>query len=122
VQEVPPKALDKTSFERDEATGLNWACDPKELPKDYRFYTDVEAEEYPEESAPQRAYSLMSPEHLEKLESYVNTVPGRYGLKALRFHGNPKMGLVILGDWQEQFARPTGDQTMYIQGGSYAPA
>ncbi|KAI9768469.1 MAG: hypothetical protein M1840_004878 [Geoglossum simile] len=115
LQQVPPKALDKTSFEKDETTGLDWACDPKDLPSDYRFCTDVEVEEYPEEPAAQRAYSLLSPEHLEKLESYVNTVPGRYGLKALKFHGNPKMGVVILGDWQEEFARPTEGQTMCIQ-------
>jgi hypothetical protein len=88
------------------------------MPGDYRFCTDVESEDYPEDPAPQRAYSLFSPEHLEKLDSYVNTVPGRYGLKALRFHGNQRMGVVILGDWQERFASPTEDQTMHIEGTS----
>ncbi|KAH0544413.1 hypothetical protein FGG08_001439 [Glutinoglossum americanum] len=110
------KAPDISSPETDAVTGLGWVCSPKHLPKDHRFCTDVENEDYPEDPAPQRAYTLFLPEHLEKLESYVNTVPGRYGLKALKFHGNSKMGVVILGEWQERFVESTGDPTMYIQG------
>ncbi|KAH0557159.1 hypothetical protein GP486_005053, partial [Trichoglossum hirsutum] len=115
TKQVPPQAPDQSNLKIDEATNLNWACDPKDIPRGYRFCTDVESEEYPEDPAPQRAYSLFLPEHLEKLDSYVNTVPGRYGLKALRFHGNQKMGVVILGDWQEGFASPTQDQTIHIK-------
>ncbi|KAI9784014.1 MAG: hypothetical protein M1816_001096 [Peltula sp. TS41687] len=62
------------------------------------------------------ATTHVTPRHLEHVEAYVNTVQGRYGLKALRFHHNRRTGPKMLGDWQEERARPIPEQKMQIKG------
>ncbi|KAI9679059.1 MAG: hypothetical protein M1829_001729 [Trizodia sp. TS-e1964] len=63
-----------------------------------------------------KAYTIFEPDHLEKIESYSNSVQGRFGLKALKLHGDRRSGVLILGDWQDRFAHPTEDQIFPIQG------
>lgn len=63
-----------------------------------------------------RSFTLFEPDLLLGVDAYVNDVPGRFGLKALKFRGSPEMGEILLGDWQDEFARPTQMQRMLIDG------
>ena len=67
------------------------------------------------------ATTLVDSGNLELIEAHINTVPGRYGLKALRFSGNRRMGTVMVGDWQGERAKPGAGQTMQIKGVARSP-
>ena len=99
---------------RDTETDLDWTTDPKGLPTGYELSHDISYSVF--KPPPQRAFALFDPTSLQKIDSYVNPVSGRYGLKALRFHADRRMGTTTLGDWQDQYARPTEDQSMRISG------
>ncbi|KAI9839085.1 MAG: hypothetical protein M1838_004400 [Thelocarpon superellum] len=99
----------------DPTTDLEWAVNPRHVPKAY----DVESGLFFQHRirwAPQRAYTLFEPGRLQHVDAYLNTVRGRYGLKALRFRGDGSMGTILLGDWQVRFARLTGSHIMSIAG------
>lgn len=97
---------------------LDWSRDTKDLPLDYRVSksigTGVTAIAAGKFRRP--VHTLIDPANLEYVEAYVNTVPGRYGIKALRFQGTRIMGTVLLGDWREERARPIAQQKMQIRG------
>ncbi|KAI9807362.1 MAG: hypothetical protein M1833_000105 [Piccolia ochrophora] len=96
-------------------TGLWWGTNPSALPKDYRLTPMVGLDPL---TAPRpfHAFTLLDPPNLERIDAYVNTVPGRFGLKALKFRGNRRMGTTVLGDWQDKYAKPTDGRIMRLQG------
>ncbi|KAI9824763.1 MAG: hypothetical protein M1832_001591 [Thelocarpon impressellum] len=117
VNKPGPQPLCELS-KRDTETDLEWAMDTKSLPAGYQLSRDLRfgfgSDRLSE--PPRRAFALFEPRHLLRVDAYVNPVSGRYGLKALRFDGEPEMGTVLLGDWQVQHARPTRERTMSIAG------
>ena len=108
----PPSAQTK-----DVNTELDWAVDPRHLPARCSLTTQSRFDDVIK-PRPHRAFSVFEPQQLESIEAFVNPVRGRYGLKALRFQGQRRMGTVLLGDWQARFARPSAEQTMHIAGTS----
>lgn len=103
-------------LETDPETGYRWAMDPA-LPPDYeRSDSLVAYEGTKEKSKPQRGTTIIDAHNLERIDAFINTVPGRYGVKALRFIGNRRMGTVVLGDWQDDYARAPAVHSMSIKG------
>lgn len=94
---------------------MDWATDPKHLPVNYHLSSDLTPSHgHNRLTTLSRAYSLFDPEHLQQIDPYVNHVPGRFGLKALRLRGDRRMGTVLLGDWQSQNAGPSEGYAMQI--------
>ncbi len=96
------------------AIDLEWAENPPSPPAGYRLSEDFSSDS-DQSGSTQRAFTLIEPVHLRRIEACVNTYPGRYGLKALRFSGNRRMGPVLLGDWTEEDP-PAPEHTMIIEG------
>ncbi|KAI9677422.1 MAG: DNA-directed RNA polymerase I subunit rpa49 [Caeruleum heppii] len=100
---------------RDTETDLDWVMSPKSLPRGYRFTPLPERLDAIIPGA-RRAFCLIQPEYLQEMEAFVNTYPGRYGLKAIRFSGCARMSPAILGDWQDSYAKPSAGERMLIKG------
>ncbi|KAI9884088.1 MAG: DNA-directed RNA polymerase I subunit rpa49 [Watsoniomyces obsoletus] len=98
----------------DPGMDIQWVENPPSLPGGYHLQEDFSSDSYPSEQT-RRAFTLIEPPDLRRIEAYVNTYPGRYGLKALRFSGDPRMGPVLLGEWEDEF-HPSPEQTMIIEG------
>ena len=95
-------------------TDYGWDTNPD---PPYRLSSHPQLPSYLESSI-RRAFTWIEPVCLQRVEAYISTVPGRYGLKALRFRGDRRMGMVLLGDWHEGRAKPGLQQTMDFEGGS----
>lgn len=113
---TPPNSSTLTYEEA--AISLDWTVDPNYLPPDHLVSKSVGdgPAAITERKFVPPANTLVDPENLELIEAYVNTVHGRYGIKALRFHGTRRMGTKLLGNWQEERARPVPQQKMRIKG------
>ncbi|KAI9891305.1 MAG: hypothetical protein M1814_002818 [Vezdaea aestivalis] len=113
--------------------GLEAAPRKRDLPslRDYKWATDINLLDFAFAPAarfrdlavgqtilpqPKLAHIIIFPKSLRKIEAYVNNKPSHYGLKALKFHGDPQMSTVVLGDWQDQFAEPSSNEMMTIDG------
>ncbi|KAI9816157.1 MAG: hypothetical protein M1826_001883 [Phylliscum demangeonii] len=59
---------------------------------------------------------LVDPENLESIESIINDVRGRFGVKCLKFHGNRKMGSIRIGEYFDHELKRNPRQTMSIDG------
>ncbi|KAI9841388.1 MAG: hypothetical protein M1837_000720 [Sclerophora amabilis] len=100
---------------RDFATELEWVTDPQDLPPNHRLSSDIGMQEVCD-PALQRAFTVFAPDQLNKIEAFVNSISGRFGLKGLRFIGSRHMGTVILNDWQDQYATSVEDLSLNING------
>ncbi|KAI9762626.1 MAG: hypothetical protein M4579_000244 [Chaenotheca gracillima] len=99
--------LDPTEMSRRESM-----ADRHEFPFNYRLSPEFGAQE----GRSQRASTVFEPEHLEKIEAFVNSTPGRFGLKGLKIIGNRRMGTVILNDWQDAYVSAVEHLTLMIDG------
>lgn len=94
---------------------LSWDMKQSLWPSNYRLVENFKRELYPYELV-KRAATFVNPENLQSIEAYVNTASGRYGLKGLRFRGNPTMGTVLLGDWREERVQSVAEHRMLLDG------
>ncbi|KAI9805157.1 MAG: hypothetical protein M1825_000991 [Sarcosagium campestre] len=102
-------------LQQDPDTCLYWATNKSSLPRNCTL-TPVIGPESHLTPTPLRAFCLLAPHDLQRIDAYLHTVPGRFGLKALKIQGSRRMGTAILGDWQDKYAKPGTGQSMHIQG------
>ena len=108
-----PHSPSNELLEPDESSELPWVLRQPSWFSDYRFVDRLD--DYACESKlGRRAITFVAPNHLQSIEAYVNTLPGRYGLRGLRFCGNPQMGTVLLGEWEDGRSRALPEHQMSI--------